>query len=831
MKATRVISGILSLLIICSAFTGVSAFAVETNTEGSTKYIKTVGDNANTKSISSKTSGTTGDCVWKYNSTSKTLTISGNGEMKDYSEEVSSPWQKYGNSIEKVVIEKGVTNIGNYAFDLCGKLLNVIIPSGVTSIGDGAFSYCRCLSNIVIPDGVVSIGVSAFQDCTSLKSIIIPDAVTELGASAFQDCTSLKNIKIPDAVTELGASAFSDCKNLSGVTIGNSVKEIEWRIFSGCTSLSKVKLGNNVTKIGGYAFENCKRLSSITLPDNLNTIGNGAFINTGCYNNHPDGVVYIDKWVIGYKGTMPQKTIIELKDGVVGIAEFAFLEQNNLVGIKMPDSVTLICYKAFEKCPGLKEVEFSNSVTNIGMYAFDYCRSLMDITIPDSVVEIGSNAFYDTGYFNSQPDGVVYIDDWAVGYKGDMPRNTTIKLRYGIKYMANNFLSDKRNLTRIEIPDTVESIGKEAFMYCTGLYEIKIPNSVTRIESDAFCGCTGLLSVTIGNNVKSIENSAFFNCENLLSITIPDNVTEFGDMAFGYYHHYYDSVDKPVVGFTIYGNGNSKAQEYAKKNNLRYVILTGERKNQKVMIDKADYYITMDEPLTLYASAITTRTFVSLDRDVLEISQNGIVKTTGAGTATIIIGAKETKEYNFAFETMKVTVSKGTQKITNVREQYIKTANSGFTVHPMAKSRLTYTSSNKDVAVVYSTGEIIVKKGGYAYITVKAIENRGYYSSEFRTKIISAPRCFTSKDVSKVKKIGKTKAKITWKALDGASGYTVQYATNKSFKGAKTVKCSKKSATLTKLKKGKTYYVRINAYTKVSGKKYANKWYKVKFKM
>ena len=82
-----------------------------------------------------------------------------------------------------------------------------------------------------------------------------------------------------------------------------------------------------------------------------------------------------------------------------------------------------------------------------------------------------------------------------------------------------------------------------------------------------------------------------------------------------------------------------------------------------------------------------------------------------------------------------------------------------------------------------------------------------------------------------MKKTGKTKAKISWKALTGAKGYTVQLATKKSYKGAKTVKNSKNTATLTGLKKGKTYYVRINAYTKVSGKNYANKWYTVKFKM
>ena len=101
---------------------------------------------------------------------------------------------------------------------------------------------------------------------------------------------------------------------------------------------------------------------------------------------------------------------------------------------------------------------------------------------------------------------------------------------------------------------------------------------------------------------------------------------------------------------------------------------------------------------------------------------------------------------------------------------------------------------------------------------------------QFAIKIISAPKDFSSKEISKVKKTG-TMAKLSWKKLAGATGYTVQYATNKTFKKAKNVKVSKTTATISGLKKGKIYYARINAYTKVSGKKYTNRWYTVKFKM
>ena len=238
-----------------------------------------------------------------------------------------------------------------------------------------------------------------------------------------------------------------------------------------------------------------------------------------------------------------------------------------------------------------------------------------------------------------------------------------------------------------------------------------------------------------------------------------------------------------------------------------------------------------DNPFSLNAKAETALSYTSDNTSVVEVSADGTVTIKGVGTATITITADETENYNSATATVKITVAKATQRVTGVKTQYVTSAGKSFILKPKAKTKLTYTSSNKNVAVVSSTGKVTVKAGGYAYITVKASENGNYKSAYVKTKIISAPRDFTSKDISKVKKTGKTTAKITWKSLAGAKGYTVQLATNKSYKGAKTVKNSKNTATLTGLKKGKIYYVRISAYTKISGKNYSNKWYTVKFKM
>ena len=162
----------------------------------------------------------TGDCTWTLDGTK--LTISGNGAIADY-RYYESPW---GRSITEVVIENGVTHIGNCAFYSCRSLTSIIIPDSVTSIGDHAFSSCKSLTSVTIPNSVRSIGNDAFSYCTSLTSITIPNSVTSIGQYAFEDCTSLTSVTIPNSVTSIGDWAFRDCTSLTSITIPNSVISI-----------------------------------------------------------------------------------------------------------------------------------------------------------------------------------------------------------------------------------------------------------------------------------------------------------------------------------------------------------------------------------------------------------------------------------------------------------------------------------------------------------------------------------------------------------------------------------------------------------------------------
>lgn len=163
-----------------------------------------------------------------------TLRIYGNGTMRDFElwvepQPTNAPWYSLRDKIKKVVIENGVTSIGDNAFLECSSLADVTISNSITSIGSMAFSYCSSLAHVTIPNGVASIGSYAFEYCP-LTEIAIPNSVMSIGERAFRACTPLTKITIPNSVTSIEDCAFEDCDNLKYIKIGKNVTKIGDRI-------------------------------------------------------------------------------------------------------------------------------------------------------------------------------------------------------------------------------------------------------------------------------------------------------------------------------------------------------------------------------------------------------------------------------------------------------------------------------------------------------------------------------------------------------------------------------------------------------------------------
>ena len=339
------------------------------------------------------------DLTWTLDDVG-TLTISGTGAMTAYAYDSASatksthPWSTVADSINQIIIEDGVTAIGDNAFTYllnvtavsipnsvatigksafwnCVKLAEVVLPESVTSIGNLAFRNCTSLTQISIPSGVLSINEGLFAGCSGLREITLPDNLAIIARNAFEKCTALKEIKIPDRVTRIEIATFLDCTGLTSVTLGNSVKIIGEQAFYGCTSLTGIEIPDSVTTIGNAAFNRCSNLAVVTLGNGLTSIETGAF--TQC----------------------TKLTQITIPDSVTSMGDSVFYWCNRLAKVTLSRNITSIKKSTFYECDALTEIVIPEGVTSIGDYAFRGSGNLTAVTIPDSVTAIGNYAFYD----------------------------------------------------------------------------------------------------------------------------------------------------------------------------------------------------------------------------------------------------------------------------------------------------------------------------------------------------------------------------------------------------------------------------------------------------
>ena len=174
-----------------------------------------------------------------------TLTISGSGKMTDYSSKEPSPWDSERENIKKVIIQNGITTIGENAFTFCRNLVSVSIPNSVEVIGFSAFWYCEKLASVNIPRNVKNIDSSVFHGCKGLISVTFdtPSKLTEIGyvsGGAFRFCSSLTEIILPDGLKYIGSRSFDGCSSLTTIVIPNSVRLFGSNVFPVCGNLSSI---------------------------------------------------------------------------------------------------------------------------------------------------------------------------------------------------------------------------------------------------------------------------------------------------------------------------------------------------------------------------------------------------------------------------------------------------------------------------------------------------------------------------------------------------------------------------------------------------------------
>ena len=217
---------------------------------------------------------------------------------------------------------------------------------------------------------------------------------------------------------------------------------------------------------------------------------------------------------------------------VTSIGYGAFSGNSGLTSVTLPNTITIIDTYAFQNCVALTEIVIPNSVTTIAGGAFNGCTALEDIAIPSSVKRIESSAFANTVWYNNQPDGLIYINDILYKYKGEMPQNTHIQVKNGVKFISSAAFYNCSGLVKITFPSSLTTIGSDAFNGCSNLENFVIPNTITSIESWAFANCTSLTSMAIPNSITKVEGRLFHGCTALTEVVIPEGATSLGAGLF-----------------------------------------------------------------------------------------------------------------------------------------------------------------------------------------------------------------------------------------------------------------------------------------------------------
>ena len=480
----------------------------------------------------------------------------------------------YFNELEKVIISDGISYIGESAFYGCEKLTDVIIPDSVRKIGDDAFNWCDNLTNVYFNGTIEDWCNIIFEDYTSnpmyyaehfymlnenneyyeVEKIEIPSTITKIGNYQFCGLKNIKEVVIPDSVIELGYGSFSHCSSLQKVKLSENVTKIPDNCFFGCNSLVDFNSFENITNIGDSAFYECSSLTGVLDLPNIIVLGKYAFF--GCNS----------------------LTELIINEGAQSLGRLSFDGCESLEKITIPfigenqDSGDNMChmfgnpYLTYEEFPAsIKEIVLTNP-TQLSSRPFPLLENVGKITLPETLTTLDEFDFYSEGNGLKEiniPSSVIEINGNPFA-GNNIIENIIIDEKENPKYkFENNILMDINYNVVISgfpgavIPEGTERIGSAAF-YDIDIEEIIIPDSVVSIGKDAFVNCEFLTEIRIPENVQYIGEHAFMGCDNLEKMIIdsPAIASSINEYYFGYGSGYELSpfiyINKEIINTSSY---------------------------------------------------------------------------------------------------------------------------------------------------------------------------------------------------------------------------------------------------------------------------------------
>lgn len=383
------------------------------------------------------------------------------------------------------------------------------------------------------------LGVCAFSKCWGLKDISLPGDLKSVGDFAFSDCSSLETINLPSGITTIGNYAFWYCENLTSLTLPSGLISIGDRAFENCYSLTSLEFPSSLTTLGELVFAGCSNLTSLTLHSNLTDVkSNYLFGGASNYNNLKDVRYIIDSDLETYLQSN-HPIFYEINCGIK-----YYLNDQEITTLEIPSGITSIGDGVFLSNKSLTNLTLSSKVSSIGISAFSYCDNLKDVRyyIYDDLatyIQNGHPDFYVGGikyYWNDQeittleiPTSVTSIGNNAFyGCSG----LTTLNLPSNVTSIGDRAFGGCSNLTSVDLPSSITKMGDFVFFYCEKLSNVNLPSDITTISTGAFGGCSSLQNINLPSGVTTIGDNAFSDCSNLTNVTLPSALASIGDYAF-----------------------------------------------------------------------------------------------------------------------------------------------------------------------------------------------------------------------------------------------------------------------------------------------------------
>ena len=802
--------------------------------------------------------------------------------------EIQSSAFEYCSSLKTVKLSENLERIGVYAFGDCDVLKSIKIPDSVLDIDGAAFAECKELSDVVLSKNLKTMGWQVFgndnklteieipksleecryyrnndsidggtfDNCANLKTVMFEDGTTEIAEGLFAGCTGIEQIRIPDTVTVIESGAFGGCINLKEIDVPNSVTEIQRSAFEYCSSLKTAKLSENLKSIGMYSFNNCTSLTEVHLSDILKEIPSNTF--SGCKKlttiNFPSTLTTIGDSAFYGCESLPEAI---LPSGVEKIESNAFKNCKSLKKAVVPDTVSSIGSSAFYGCEALTDITLGSKLKKIDSQTFYGCTALPSIVIPYNVTTIGDSAFVNCTKLTqiTVPRNTTSIESNAFSYPRKMTMYgpsgcyaQTYANGKGIKYVAQDIHATS---IRLDITNKTAEYYDE-FQLTATIAPQNFTDAVTWTSSNedvATVSDTGYVEVCgVGTAVITVTAG---NVKAACTVTVPQLIDwiEFDEdeieLKSGETYQLrpdispsnatnkklkYTSSDTKVAEVSASGLVTAKSEgeariraaatdgsdEYA----VCYVTVAGKAKVTGITLNQTSATLGRGKKLALKAaispSYASNKKVVwkSANTKVATVDGSGNVTAKAPGRTKITVTSAENSSYQASCTVtvpynITYKLNKGKNNASNPSTYY------GKKITLKNPSRKGYTFAG------WYTDAKFKKK-------IKTIESSAkcdYTLYAKWTKVNVAKVSITSAKNSKSKQI-----LLKYKKISGIKGYEISYSTDKKFKKAVTRKnTTKTSYTISKLKKGKTYYVRIRAYKVDStGKKVYGKYTSVK---